>query len=457
MKKNTLFTCEFAVSEVIGALILVVIAVVTFTAICAYVFPLPLPPPEPNVILMGYVNNDGIAVLEHMGGETLMNYKIDIKDENGTLIDSTLYDHNVDPWTIGESKYLCTGMRLTTEEDKLQVAVYTTIKNGDSRRVFYGILNGKIINTFQSSYSENDMLFSSLRTDTTDEDLICIPHLVNSSLNVKSYIFKWLVNGQSYAKVLMPFDVENETIAKDYSGNGYNGIVHGADWTENGVNGGAYYYDGAGDYIDLGLPDFFYDISRNSYTISMWINSSNIADDGNVAFEVCDNYPAYKNYIRLFQQDSQMHFAVLETNDMHSVKTYNLTSNQWYHITCVWKANEVNLAIFVNGLKCASLGESNISLGAHDGFSVGRGSSSTPHWHGYIDELQIFDNAISDEQIYYMYLSQMYSSMNLSLISSHETVLGDIWQCIIIPTDGVTEDIPWETNLLEIVSYGGGE
>ena len=456
MRNNISFSSDHAVSEIVGALLLIVVAVTAFAAIYMYVFPLPLPSPEPNVELMGYVNDEGIVVLEHMGGETLSNYQIDIKDENGTLIESTTYDNNEDSWGIGECKHLSACTPLSSEEDILEVTVYTSIKNSGLQRVFYGILSGRVIGTFIPSYSEDDMLYSSLRTDTTDEDLICFPYKVNSSLNVTSYIFKWFVNGRSYASILMPFDVNNGTSTKDYSGNGNNGTVHGATWTENGIKGGAYYYDGAGDYIDLGLPDFMQDISRNDYTISIWLNSSDITDDNNLAFEVCDNYPAYKNYIRIFQQDSQIHFAVLETNVLHCVKSYNLSSNQWYHIACVWDATEKYLAIFVNGTKCTESSNRSLSLGAQDGISVGRGSASTPHWYGYIDELQIFEDVVSDEQIYYMYLSQLDPSMIVSLISSQETNLGDIWQCVIIPTDGVTEDTPWETNLLEIVGYGGG-
>ena len=110
-----------------------------FSIIYMNVFPIPIPPPEPNVELMGYVTYDGMAVLEHIGGETLSNYRIDLRDENGTLIDSTSYDDNEDPWSIGECKYLSTETPLTSEEDQLQVTVYTTIRNGDSRRIFYGI------------------------------------------------------------------------------------------------------------------------------------------------------------------------------------------------------------------------------------------------------------------------------------------------------------------------------
>ncbi|HDM66876.1 MAG TPA: type IV pilin, partial [Thermoplasmatales archaeon] len=69
---------EYAVSEVIGSALLLLIAVLSFSAIYMYVFPLPIPTEEPHVKLIGYVNENGTVVLEHVGGEALEYYRIDV-------------------------------------------------------------------------------------------------------------------------------------------------------------------------------------------------------------------------------------------------------------------------------------------------------------------------------------------------------------------------------------------
>jgi len=455
MKGNNSYRSDYAVNEVVGGLILVVIAVVAFSAIYPYLIP-DLDPIDKSVEFRGFVKQDGTAVLEHVGGISLSSYKIVIRDVNGTFIDSSTYTQK---WSIGGYIYPLEEIGygpLINESDQVGIVVYVQKPDGKEQQVFNGILCGITLSASPPRDRSDDMLITSLRTDSVDEDLICFTEKVNSSLNVTSYIYKWLVNGESFAQILMPFDVEDTSTAKDYSGNEYHGDVHGADWSENGIKGGAYYFDGAGDYIDMDLPGFFTDISRNDFTISVWINSSDIGDNKNVVFEVCDNYPAYKNYIRIFQYDNKIHLAVLETNVMHGVKTVNLTSNSWYHITGVWDASDKYLAIYLDGVKSLEIGERNLSLGAQDGLTIGHGSASTPNWYGYIDELQIFDKILSDEQIYYIYLSQKYTPYNLSLIASQETIIGETWQCVIIPTDGIQEDTPWESNTLEIISYGGG-
>lgn len=136
MRKNVSFIDEFAVSEVVGAMILVLIAIVAFAAIYLYVFPLPIPPPEPNVKLMGYVNDDGTAVIEHIGGEPLLSYKI---YADGKLV----YQNDKKPWKISECINPSLDKLLLTENDKVKIDVYETCKDGSENQVFTGILKGK--------------------------------------------------------------------------------------------------------------------------------------------------------------------------------------------------------------------------------------------------------------------------------------------------------------------------
>ena len=175
MKKNVSFIDEFAVSEVVGAMILVLIAIVAFAAIYLYVFPLPLPAPEPNVKLMGYVNDDGNAVIEHMGGESLLSYKI---YADGKLV----YQNDKKPWKIGECINPPLEKLLLEENDKVDIDVYEICNDGSQNRVFTGILAGKI-KVVQPPSLVPLMLISSLRTDTIDEDLICYNYTIDPTID----------------------------------------------------------------------------------------------------------------------------------------------------------------------------------------------------------------------------------------------------------------------------------
>ncbi len=83
MKNKTFSGNSYAASEVIGAIILVLIAVGAFAAIYYQVFPVPLPSPDSHIKLMGYIDDDRNVVIEHVGGEPLISYKIFSERENG--------------------------------------------------------------------------------------------------------------------------------------------------------------------------------------------------------------------------------------------------------------------------------------------------------------------------------------------------------------------------------------
>jgi hypothetical protein len=51
-------------------------------------------------------------------------------------------------------------------------------------------------------------------------------------------IYRWMVDGEPVAKLLLPFDTRDETSTKDYSGYGNNAAVRGATWVPDGKVGG---------------------------------------------------------------------------------------------------------------------------------------------------------------------------------------------------------------------------
>ena len=448
MKNSSLLANTSAVSEIVGGTLLVLVAVIAFITIYAQMLPVPLPPPEPNVHLMGYVTEDGTAVIEHMGGETLTAYEIYVSQSDETNI-YTYYD---DPWEIGG--YYCPQIdaQLFTEEGEVGIAVYSIYEDGSKQIVFDGALIKEEREEF-IPLIENPMLISTLRTDTTDEDLICYD---NSTFpeNASTYIFRWMRNGASFTDVLMLFDTENSTIAKDYSGNGYDGIINGATWTEDGKVGGGYYFSGASDYITLDLPSALSDISNNDFTICIWVKSSDITSDHRMVVEGgSDN----KNFALIFQFGSEIHFGICEDGVKRALRTETLSSDTLYHIGGVWDASEKSLALYVNGLMCDKIGYRNYASGVQEGFDFGHGTASSRFWFGYMDDLRIFYRALSENQIYQIYRCTNEGYYNESVIVSEETIPGDIWQCIVIPSDGIQDMDEIESNILQIVNYSGGE
>jgi hypothetical protein len=333
MRKNVSFIDEFAVSEVVGAMILVLIAVVAFAAIYLYVFPLPLPAPEPNVKLMGYVNDDGNAVIEHMGGEQLSSYKI---YADGKLI----YQNDEKPWKIGECINPSLDKLLLTENDKVKIDVYETYKDGSENQVFTGILTGKR-KVVQPIMFDLPRLLSSLMTNTTDEDLICHNHGINPQINALTYIYNWVVNGKTIANLIMPFDTNNLSTVKDYSGNGNHGNVTGPTWNSYGIVGGAYQFDGIDDYISLPYC-FDEDNFIDEITVEAWIKTN-------------------KDSVAIASFDRNIFWDLGITNGVArwstnvndgSTDTMGVTSlidGNWHHVAATYDSSSGECSIYVDG------------------------------------------------------------------------------------------------------------
>jgi len=455
MKRNISFSEEYAVSELVGGLLLLLIALMVFSVIYLYVFPLPIPPPEPNVDLMGYVNDDGIAVIAHVGGESISDYKVLVNQVNGTFIDSREYKNLDSPWCIGECKYPLEDIGyapLINETDMVEVIIYTFNTEGGESEIFRGILCGAPEDIYSGN---NPILISSLRDNTPDEDLICYSYPIIPDVNATTYIYNWKRNGVSLTDLNMPFNTENNATCKDYSGNGVDGTLVGVTWSSEGIIGGSAYFGGSSQYITMTLPNVFYDIPNNDFTISLWVESADITADNAVVLMASEDN---NNFVKIFLKGNEIHVGICSDGIKDAVRTENLSSDVWYHIVGVWDASEDSVKIYCDGTEYTLVGDRNFALGSGTNLlEIGHGTASSKFWDGHMDELEIYNKVLSQDQIYQIYLSTKEGDYTRRIMVSEETSLGDTWQCIVTPNDGVQDGSEVASNILQIVNYAGGD
>ncbi|TRZ47976.1 MAG: hypothetical protein D4S01_11250, partial [Dehalococcoidia bacterium] len=96
--------------------------------------------------------------------------------------------------------------------------------------------------------------------ETTLDDLVCTPQSVSDDDGDEvTKIYNWIRDDDPIANLILPFDSMTDpgleysgfAYTRDYSGNGNDGNVFGASWTEDGVLGGAYSLDGSNDFIRI--------------------------------------------------------------------------------------------------------------------------------------------------------------------------------------------------------------
>ncbi len=202
-----------------------------------------------------------------------------------------------------------------------------------------------------------------------------------------------------------PFDEGAGAHAADASGNGHHGRVIGSRWVE-GVRGKALRFERPDDYFDYGAsPDFNF-AARAPFTFAGWIQtragqgaivSQRNRNDGGADVEIAlrAGHP-----FALVRQDGG------EWGQPAQVVGPFVADGAWHHFALTRNAGN-RIALFVDGRWRGT------AVGAHAGGAittdlraVGREQYwllvrriGHPHWDGALDELAIFNRALSAEEI----------------------------------------------------------
>jgi len=336
-RKKYSFNGSYAISELVGGMLLVLIAISAFALVYNFVFPLPIPESETNTELIGYVNEQGQAIIEHMGGEPLYNYEIYIDGDLAYTSDGTV------PWQIGGKKIGGTDLQIN---EHLNVIIYSINKDNTRKKVFDGSITRFEEPTEPSDEEETEylapLLISTLRTNSADEDLTCYNYTLNTSINPKTYIYNWILNGNPISDIYYAFDTDTISLpqVKDYSENNNNGTLYGPTWSSDGAIGGSLNFDGD-DYIDI--PYCFNDNYIDKISVEVWIKTS-------------QNYGTISSYTRdeyweLGLKNGKIRWSTTSTPG----STYDLIGNtlvnddNWHHIVTTYNDVTGDSKIYVDG------------------------------------------------------------------------------------------------------------
>jgi len=349
MKGRTSFKNDNAVSEVVGGMLLVMIAVLVFSVIYVDVTSKDYAVYHTNVKLSGDVMDNGRIVLEHMSGDVVTSYRVVVNHPDGNPIGSKVVEE--DDWEIGEYRYPLddiTDIELVDETVSLSITVFTTNEDGSEQIIFDGILSGRvddyeiIIPPGGPSWEPGvPVLISSLLNNTIDEDLICFNYSIVPTIVPDTYIYNWLLNGDSIFDLYIPFNTDTvaESEVKDYSGNEFNGTIYGPVWS-SGVVGGGYYFDGNDDYI---LLPYCYDFSYiDDISVEFWIQTDSIAS-------TIASYDREK-YWDVSIIDGRIRWTT--TSNGHTVIVNGFASVNdlmWHHIVTTYESSTGNCAIYIDG------------------------------------------------------------------------------------------------------------
>ncbi len=197
-------------------------------------------------------------------------------------------------------------------------------------------------------------------------------------------------------------DTSGSGIIIDSSGNGNDGINNGAN-NITGKLGTAYEFDGNNDYIDLGDGDLNI---IGAISISMWIKGTGsesymlFARDGTTATTI---------QFRLDLVNSKPRFAICTNNICHRAtgKT-NINDGTWHHIIGIWDGttNSNGIKIYIENSNENNATFSGIQSTTNSNTCIATRNENSEGdfcYDGSIDEVGIWNRALSEEEIEVLY------------------------------------------------------
>ena len=248
----------------------------------------------------------------------------------------------------------------------------------------------------------------SLLTYGNDANIVYQYDLANRLLDVNNnthYDINSVFNPISRWK----FDEPNGLIAHDSVGDNHGTVSGDPNWMAGKI-GGCLDFDGSSNYVNFGNISAF-NFGDSNFTISFWIKREGPHDNGGGFGNIINKYNFDIGRQWMFQQDSdgKINFATYHANNMNGGEgcvSSAIAQNQWVH--CVGVRDGSNKYLYINGNinatgTCSGLLSSNSQVRIGDLCHGSDSSSNYQFFNGKIDDVMVFDRALSANEIQALY------------------------------------------------------
>lgn len=206
-------------------------------------------------------------------------------------------------------------------------------------------------------------------------------------------------------------DVSGSTV-KDVKGSN-DGTKQGDPIARSGRLGQALDFDGSDDYVSLnGLGSTTHDLSE--MTVSFWFKTNNSSQETNSA--PVSHRDDWDNYWAFLAKDNPDEFtATVQDNNVGALARASFTVGEWEHFTMVFRGNN-SLKLYKNGTEKDSITDvptTTPSLTATDAY-IGRLQGTPNYIDGKIDDVRIYDAALSADEINRLYTATKPDTVNSS-------------------------------------------
>jgi len=203
---------------------------------------------------------------------------------------------------------------------------------------------------------------------------------------------------------LWRFEEGSGTTTSDSSGSGNTGtLVNGPTWTTGQLDG-ALSFDGVDDYIDIGALN----IQGSAMTLSAWFITDTLSGCGmRIAAKATDGSEQGHTWmLSLCDSSGSKLRARLKTNgntDTLIASSGTISSNTWTHAVFTYDGSTMRL--YKDAQDVGSMAKSGTIDTNSVGAAIGRNGEDAQHWKGKIDEVHIYNRALSVQEVSDLYQS----------------------------------------------------
>lgn len=201
-------------------------------------------------------------------------------------------------------------------------------------------------------------------------------------------------------------DENTGTTANDSSGNGVTGTIMGtvlgSNWVA-GKTGSAFSFNGTNNYI---TTDSYQVANNNAFTVAGWIKTSSTAN-ARIYYEGSSLSSSRYMYIDVNENvTGDAEFCIDDDSTAFGCPTVtglNLNDGQWHHIAGV-QSSKSSRTLYVDGVARAS---NSTTIGTitvnRSTMGANRGTSVSQYLNGTLDDVRVYDSALTPAQIAALY------------------------------------------------------
>ncbi len=201
------------------------------------------------------------------------------------------------------------------------------------------------------------------------------------------------------------FDEGSGTRANDSSGNGNNGTIYGASWTDDAVSGKALDFDGVDDVVSMG--DVLGFERTDSWTISAWIKTSD-SHHGAVVSKIGAGARGYDLFVigGGYGPPGDLAVHIIHAWGGDAIRKYSdmrVDNGSWYHVAYTYdgSSSATGVNIYIDGVLhngIATHTSVSNSITNPSSFRIG-GREGVQLFRGLIDEARIYNRVLSPTEI----------------------------------------------------------